>query len=227
MIPGWSPYATLLLAVQQVGTLPDTIVTRQIVEDPGLLQRFVLVAQALMTVAVLVLAIALIPTIWNLRKSYRRVNTLLDRLYGDVHPIMHHASSVADNLNYVTTSLRQDVQQVNRTVASANQRVQQASRLAERRLHELTALLDVVQEEAEDTFIAAAATVRGMRTGADRLGEELSAGARAARLDDLELPGDHALDYAIDIEEEHHGEHPGDDPRQDAEVPRVRPRRRA
>src|SRR5690606_14607166 len=109
-----------------------------------------------------------------------------------------------------------------RTVASANQRVQQASRLAERRLHELTALLDVIQDEAEDTFIAAAATMRGMRTGADRLGEELRSGSMAARLDDLALPEDDIPDDAFDIEEEDHGEYPGyDQPTQNAEAPRV------
>lgn len=225
---GWSPDGLLLLAMQQAATLPDTIITRQVTEDPGLFQKVTSIAQGLMTIAVLVLTVALVPAAWNFRKSYARVSDLLDRIYGDISPIMRHASTVADNLNYVTTSLRADVQQVNQTVASANQRVLQASRLAERRLHELTALLDVVQEEAEDTFISTAAAVRGMRMGADRLGAELRSATAAARLDDLGVELGDALDDAFDPEEEHDGDYAGeDDSQQVAQVPRIRPRGRA
>jgi len=37
----------------------------------------------------------------------------------DVTPLTRHASSIADNLDYITTSIRNDVQQVNATIASA------------------------------------------------------------------------------------------------------------
>ena len=86
---------------------------------------------------------------------------------------MPHASVIADNPNYGTTSLRAAVQQVNQTVTSANQRVLQAVRITERRLNEFNALLGVVQEEAEQAFVTTAAAVRGVRTGARQLDEEL------------------------------------------------------
>ena len=35
-------------------------------------------------------------------------------VYGDINPIMRHASAIADNVNYITTSVRTDVQQVKR-----------------------------------------------------------------------------------------------------------------
>jgi len=48
---------------------------------------------------------------WNFRKSYKKVSELLDRIYGDVNPLMRHASAIADNVNYVTTSIRTERQQ--------------------------------------------------------------------------------------------------------------------
>ena len=225
MIFGWAADGSWLLPLQTAATtFPDTIITRQVTADPGLFQKITSVASGLMTISILVLTAALVPAAWNFRKSYKKVNHLLDRIYGDISPIMRHASTIADNLDYVTTSLRSDVQQVNRTVTSANQRVLQAAQLAERRLHEFTALLDVVQDEAEETFVAAAATVRGLRMGADRYRSELEAGAAAARLDDLEDELGTALDDVFDPEEPDDGDDTGEDPARFAQHPRIRPR---
>ena len=92
----------------------------------------------------------------NFRRSYNRINKLLERIYGDINPIMRHASSVADNINYITTSIRTDVQQINATIAGANERLQQAVQMTERRLSDFNALLKVVQEEAEQMFVSTA-----------------------------------------------------------------------
>jgi uncharacterized protein YoxC len=125
-----------------------------------------------MTISLIVLAVALVPAAWNFRKSYAKISDLLDRVYGDVNPLMRHASAIADNVNYITTSVRTDVQQVNATIAAANQRLQQAVALTEERLNDFNALLAVVQQEAETMFVATASTVRGVRTGAAALHTE-------------------------------------------------------
>src|SRR5215211_383919 len=91
----------------------DTVLMRQVGQDPGWFEKATAVASGLMTVAILVLTVALVPAAWNFRKSYKKVNDLLDRIYGDVNPLMRQASSIADNVNYITTSVRADVQQVN------------------------------------------------------------------------------------------------------------------
>ena len=66
-----------------------------------------------MSLALLVLTVALVPAAWNFRKSYKKISDLLDRVYADINPLMQHASAIADNVDYVTTSIRADVQQVN------------------------------------------------------------------------------------------------------------------
>ncbi len=227
MIFGWALDGSWLLPLQQIATLPDTIITRQITADPGIIQKVMSVTQGLMTVAILVLTVALVPAAWSFRKSYARINDLLDRVYGDISPIMRHASTVADNLNYVTTSLRADVQQVSQTVSSANQRVLLAARLAEQRLEQFNALLAVVQDEAEDTFVSAASAMRGMRAGADRYQEELRSAAAEARLDDLHDELGEALEDVFEPEEYDDGVDATEDVTSSTQYPRVRPRERS
>src|SRR3954468_23233891 len=145
---------------------------RQVGAERGWFDKAVAIAGGLTSIAILVLAIALVPAAWNFRKSYAKVSDLLDRVYGDVNPLMRHATAIADNVNYITTSVRTDVQQVHATIAAANQRLQQAVALTEHRLNEFNALLEVVQQEAEGMFVATASTVRGVRMGAQSLHNE-------------------------------------------------------
>ena len=149
----------------QAAQVPDTVLMRQVGQERGWFEKTTAVASGLMTIALLVLAVALVPAAWNFRKSYAKVSDLLDKVYGDINPLMRHASAIADNVNYITTSVRVDIQQVSQTVAMANAKVIEAVAVAEERIKELNALLSVVQEEAEGAFISTASTIRGVRTG--------------------------------------------------------------
>jgi uncharacterized protein YoxC len=152
--------------LQGAAALPDTLYTKQIVEEPGMFARMASIASGLVSITLLVLTAALVPAAWNFRKSYKKVNKLLDRIENDIAPIMRHASTIADNVDYITTSVRVDVQEVNRTIAAANLRLREATAMTERRVKEFNAFLEVVQREAEGVFVSTAATVRGMRAGA-------------------------------------------------------------
>jgi uncharacterized protein YoxC len=208
--------AWLLAQVAPVAQLPqhpDTLLMRAVGTERGWFETVTAIASTLMSVALLVLTVALVPAAWNFRKSYAKISDLLDRVYGDINPLMRHASAIADNVNYVTTSVRTDVQQVNATIAAANQRLQQAVALTEQRLNEFNALLEVVQHEAESMFVATASTVRGVRTGAAALHHA-----------DDEEPAYHAvLPTSEELED---GYDDSDEPEAGATRPRVRPRRR-
>ena len=149
----------------QAAQVPDTVLMRQVGQERGWFEKTTAVASGLMTIALLVLAVALVPAAWNFRKSYAKVSDLLDKVYGDINPLMRHASAIADNVNYITTAVRVDVQKLSQTVASANQRLMSSVDIAEERIKDLNALLAVVQEEAEAGFISTASTIRGVRTG--------------------------------------------------------------
>jgi uncharacterized protein YoxC len=142
---------------------------RQVGSEPSLLDQVTSIASTVLTISFLVLTVALVPAAWNFRKSYKRINEMLDKVYGDINPLMRHASSIADNVNYISTSIRVDVQQINQTIATANARLTEAIAMTEERLREVNALLTVVQEEAEDMFVSTASTMRGVRAGASVL----------------------------------------------------------
>ncbi|MFL5563493.1 MAG: DUF948 domain-containing protein [Gemmatimonadaceae bacterium] len=160
------------LLLQTARALPDTIYTKQIVAEPGLWDKITSVAGGIMTITVIILTVALVPAAWNFRKSYKKVSDMLDKIYGDINPLMRHASSIADNVDYISTAVRVDIQQVSQTIAAVNQRLQQATSAAEDRMNELNALLDVVQEEAESAFVATASTIRGVKTGINQAFDE-------------------------------------------------------
>ena len=211
MTAGFARLAVEFL-VQAAAQFPDTIVTKQVAVEQGSFEKVAGVAQGLMTIAILVLTVVLVPAAWNFRSSYKRVNELIDRFYGDIGPLVRNANSIADNVNYITTSIRVDVQQFNQTVALANERLTTAVMTAERRLHELEALLQVVQREAEDTFVSTASTLRGVRAGATTLRDEVEGRLIAEDYEDVEES------------EESHGDDSETEDDEWRERPRVRPR---
>ena len=151
--------------LQAAAALPDTIITSQVHTEATTFEKITTYASGLASIALLVLAVALVPAAWNFRKSYAKVSDMLDRIYGDINPIMRHASTIADNVNYISTAVRVDIQQVSQTIAAANQKLAASVALAEDRIKELNALMAVVQEEAEGVFVTTASTIRGVRTG--------------------------------------------------------------
>lgn len=218
----------------QAGTFPDTLITRQVVAEQGVFDRIAGVASGLMSIALLALAVAVIPAAWNLRNSHKKLSDVLDRVYGDINPIMRHASSIADNVDYITTSIRTDVQQINATIAAANQRLHQAVEQTEERLNEFNALIAVVQQEAEGLFVSTAATARGVRAGAATLSADVGAemtGRRDAELLDVEeLAALDAMGYtAMDADDDYEEDTLGtddSDPATGWTRPRIRPRGR-
>lgn len=211
-----------LLLLQAVAV--DTPVVKMVQSDRGWFDTVTGIASGLMTLTLLALTIALAPAAWNFRKSRKRITELLDRVYGDINPIVRHLSTIADNVDYITTSIRVDVQQVNQTIAGANQRLNHAVALAEQRLNEFNALIQVVQQEAEDTFVSTAATVRGVREGAATFRRQAlddHAFADADMMDDEPL--EEELDGDDGTNDEFDDEPPGDIARP---APRIRPRER-
>jgi uncharacterized protein YoxC len=161
-----------MLLLQATGAIPDTIYTKQIVAEPGWWDKIISVASGVMTITVIILTVALVPAAWNFRKSYKKVSDMLDKIYGDINPLTRHASAIADNVDYISTAIRVDIQQVSQTVAAVNQRLQQAIGATEDRINQLNALLEVVQEEAESAFVTTASTIRGVRRGINQAFDE-------------------------------------------------------
>jgi uncharacterized protein YoxC len=218
----WIAQGAWLLQLQQA--VVDTPVVKMVAAERGWFDTVTGVASGVMTLTLLVLTIALAPAAWNFRKSRKKINEVIDRVYGDINPIVRHLSTIADNVDYITTSIRVDVQQVNQTIAAANQRLNHAVALAEQRLNEFNALIQVVQQEAEDTFVSTASTVRGVREGAAtfrRHALEEHALPEADMMDDEPL--EEELDGDDGTNDEFDDHPPGEFARP---APRIRPRER-
>lgn len=173
----------------QAAARVDTIFVHTEPAAQGLFQKVTSIASGVMTLTLLGIAITLVPAMWNFRKTYKKTNTILDRIQADVFPLVKHAHSIADNLDYISTAVRADVGMIQNTIKSANGTIQRAVGTTEQRLNEFNALLDVVQGEAEGLFVSTAATVRGVKTGASHLvggvGPEIA--SVEVDVDDLEI----------------------------------------
>ncbi len=161
----------------QAAAVGDTLIVRQASIEPGWFERLQETLRALMTLAILVLTVAVVPAAWNFRKSYQKISDLLDRVYADVNPIAHHAGRIAENVDYVTTAVRADTERASALVGDAERRLRAALERAEARARDLEALLDVAQGEAERSLVAAASTVAGVREGVAALRADLVAAA--------------------------------------------------
>lgn len=177
------------------------------------------IAGGVMTLTLLVMAVALVPAAWNFRRTYKKTTELLDRIQADVSPLIKHAHSIADNLDYISTAIRADVGMIQDTLKNANSGIKQAVSQTEARINEFNALLDVVQGEAEGLFISTAATVRGVKTGASHLvgGDGTELASVEVDRDDLDTPEDdeETDDYGYDDSPE------SDDNPDQARAPRI------
>lgn len=169
--------------MQAASAVADTIVT--ISASPTGLQRWVdlmtSISSIVIALVLMVIAVSLVPAAWNSRKVYRRINKVIDDIDDRCDPLFGHARNVADNLDYVTSAVRADVERLQTTVADAQTRLLRAAQLAEERINEFNALLEVVQEEAEGMFIDTASSIRGFRASVRTLRD---GGGALDRVDD-------------------------------------------
>lgn len=133
----------------------------------------------LLSLALLGGLIYLFPTLQRLQRIARQLDRILDRSEGRVAPVLDHVERVADNAEYITTAVRVDVETVGDTVEQASRSARRMLDMVEERASDLAGFLEVVQEEAEDTFIATASTLRTLR-GAVRERSESDEGRRSA-----------------------------------------------
>jgi hypothetical protein len=88
-------------------------------------------------------------------------------------PAIEQLRKTAENLEAITSRARDEATRLGDAVGSISDRLDQASQHMEERIVAFNALLEVVQEEAEATFVDTAARARGVRDGVEHLGQAL------------------------------------------------------
>ncbi|HKJ93088.1 MAG TPA: DUF948 domain-containing protein [Longimicrobiales bacterium] len=153
------------IALAQAGDIAGTV-------------KIIATSQIIMAVAmVLILGIAAVAGVMMfsaLRSLVRTVHTLERELAPRAQPLLDQAAELAEKANRVADDLRQDVDSVHDTVAEINRRVRRAADATEQRVRRLGAMLDVVQEEAQNLLIETTATARGAQAAARALREHRS-----------------------------------------------------
>ena len=182
------------LLLQGATTATGNTVVTPVGSGPGWYVLFTQITTAASVVVFLVLMLILIPALVKFRKTAEKLDAVLDHIQRNIEPVSKHAAQIADNVDYISTSIRADVQELRRTLLSANSGIHEVIESSERRLHELGAVLRVVQEEAEQAFVSTASTIRGVRAGAERFRESGARLPRSGRRDDLEELEDEELD---------------------------------
>lgn len=127
---------------------------------------------ALVIIATVFLGIAvwLALLLRSLRKLTRDLGSVGDRVMARARPILDSGKGAAENVEFISSVVRRDVEELNETVQRLSGRLRDASAQMEERIDAFNALMDVVQDEAEDIFLGTAATARGVREGVRSLG---------------------------------------------------------
>jgi hypothetical protein len=159
--------ASASLAAQ--GSPQDTLA---MVIAPSLLSTVEAVSIVVLGFAVLGVLIALLVILLHLRRLARSIGVVAKSLERDAAPVMVRVRSVAENVDFITMAVRTDIQKLNASVASLNDRLKEASVRMEERIQDFTALVEVLQNEAEDLALDTAAAVRGVRAGTRSLAGE-------------------------------------------------------
>lgn len=132
--------------------------------------------EALTAVSVTVLALMSVVLTVALALWLRDLGRVLDRLEGfakvlerDGPPLLSAARSVTEDATRVVGGVRDEVEQIVATSRDLRKRVSGATGALEDRARDLEAVLDVLQEEVEETALDVAAALRATRRGASLL----------------------------------------------------------
>lgn len=122
-----------------------------------------LVLWIVVSLTLLVGLVYAVPTLRRLSRLLDRLDRVFERAERELDPTLEHLRRAADNADYITTAVRSDVESVGDTVEQAARSTRRMLRLAEERAVEIHGFLEVVQEEAEETFLSTASVVRALR----------------------------------------------------------------
>jgi len=128
----------------------------------GILQLVVL----LLGVATLATMVALLITV---RRGVLEASTVFKQFTADTRPLVQSATAVVTDAREVVAMLRADAERLTRAAGAVSSQLLAAAETTATRVDDVNAVLDVLQEELEDTALDAAAMVRGVRVSAHAL----------------------------------------------------------
>lgn len=142
------------------------------------LESIALILSIGLYLAVITLVIIAIPVFRDLRAWLKGA----DELHSLVRSLRPTLTNAAENINYLSAAFRSDADELGQTVRRATESANEIIDQARDRAAEINGFLEVVQEEAETTFLNTASLLRGVRAGRSRLGEDAEESRKRRRL---------------------------------------------
>ncbi|MES2523368.1 MAG: hypothetical protein V4617_11765 [Gemmatimonadota bacterium] len=182
----------LTVGLLQAAAMTDTVVARMVPQrdlfdwTSGILQVIVLVLGIGMLLTLILLLL-------SLRAAVNKTNEAIQRLSAETKPLLKRATDIVDDAREVVAMVRTDVERVSEAATAVTEQLLSAADVTSQRIDEVNAVIDVLQDELEDTAIGTVSAIRGVRVGARALGDHfiparrngdaLAAGATEADLD--------------------------------------------
>jgi hypothetical protein len=167
-------------SLMQAASLPDTIITR-VIPDRGVLEWTSGVLQILVLLLAVGALISLILLLQAMRDGVQKLNGTLERLNADTRPMLANANAIVGDAREMVATVKRDVAVVSDAAAAMGDTILDAATATAQRIDEVNAVLDVVQDELEETAITAISAVRGVRMGANALTSRLPGRGRRKR----------------------------------------------
>ena len=131
-------------------------------------ETFVVIGVAMwipVSVGLLVCLVYMAVLLRRTRQPLERVAAVAQHLERDLQPLLHNVERSSEDVQHIISGLRNDVSDVGRTMRRASESTGAMLDLVEERVVDMAALMEVVQEEAEQTFFSTASLLRGLRAG--------------------------------------------------------------
>jgi uncharacterized protein YoxC len=129
-------------------------------------ETVIVIGVGLWIVIALALLVCVIYAISILRRTREPIGHVADsvrELQTRLQPVLRNVERASEDANYLVSTLRTDADEVGRAMRRVSDSTGRMLDLVEERVAEVTALLAVVQEEAEETFLTSASLLRGLR----------------------------------------------------------------
>jgi flagellar biosynthesis/type III secretory pathway chaperone len=128
-----------------------------------------LVLAVVMVLIGLVVLGGVVAAVLQIRSARRTLLRSVEELKPQVAPVIERAKSVADDVAGMADDVRRRMDAVLHTVEELRRGVERGGQAVEQRLERFGAVLDIVQTEAEELMLDAAATAHGLHETARRL----------------------------------------------------------
>lgn len=133
------------------------------------MQTILAVVAVLAVVATLAVAVFALRIAIQLRRTVAGVEGKVKGLLERAEPILESGRRIAEDASHATTSVRDQVVVAAHSLKRLNTTLREATADLELRARSFGAVLDVVQEEAEELLLDTAATAHGVRTITERI----------------------------------------------------------